>query len=701
MANDSPNSRRCKEFDDGYIRRYFNKQLEQEQSDQLSVHLINCKGCFDRVQKWGRFLRNGEVSIENKAIIEYDQLRNWEKLGEKQQQELIQQWASAAKEVVPEGESENRPNQEHSEQEQSETAASPTIPFFLKEQLDGLKDQPVTKQPGNATQQPGNAQDKELDIWQTLAQIKQDKADLTNLTQNILLATNTLAALEAKCPRWREIIALITNQLTEPDRQKIVTHLATCGTCHEFQTALLSLSVPNTATPSAPAATLAATLTLAATPTLTATPALVPTAITPTAPVLTVAQRFLQAVQQLKSVKKGQLKMLAATLTSPINSSPTTVNAVANQYWRPDWRPGSLAAGFAAALLAGLATYYWMLPPADPHSAKSAIAINSAARANANLDNYASDAARPLTAELIKEIEKLVKSFQFEKAELLLNPALKKAYASNDKVAQVKLLYLQGQIFSEKTSLSKAIATLNQAIGIANQLNDPHLLLGPVLTLANIYHITDQNAAAAAQAQKCLKLAQQTQNLPYQIASLQSLAINSFLAHQSIPSEELLEQSITLAQQQKDFYTMAHGYAYLGIIKTERSQFDVAKQHFHKALDLVGSISDFQRRDYLGFVINGYYARSQALAGNTKLAIALYQLAITKLNAAGVRQYLSLSQLNYGLSQCLRAQNRTLEAEKTLVKAELFSDEAYKRCELGNLAMSFALVRQVVRRCED
>jgi tetratricopeptide (TPR) repeat protein len=305
-----------------------------------------------------------------------------------------------------------------------------------------------------------------------------------------------------------------------------------------------------------------------------------------------------------------------------------------------------------------------------------------------------------LTEEAIKEIETLVKDFQFEKAETLLAPAIKQAYSFDNKLAQVKLLYLQGRIFSEKSNPTKAIAILNQAIAIAKQLNNPNLLLGPVITLANIYHVTDQNVAAAEQAQRCLTLAQQTKNLPYQVASLQSLAINGFFAHQAILAEPLLEQSIGLAQQQNDFYTMAHGYAYLGIIKTELHKFDLATEQFKKALSLISFIEAPQKRAYLELVINGYYARSQALAGNTKLAIGLYQSAIAKINTAGVRQYLALSQLNYGLAQCLRAQNQTIEAEKTLVKAELFEEEAYKHCETANLAMSFALVRQVVRRCK-
>jgi tetratricopeptide (TPR) repeat protein len=305
-----------------------------------------------------------------------------------------------------------------------------------------------------------------------------------------------------------------------------------------------------------------------------------------------------------------------------------------------------------------------------------------------------------LTEEAIKEIETLVKSREIDKAQALLTPALKQAYFSNDKLAQVKLLYLQGRIFGEKANFQEAITTLNQAIAIAKPLNDPNLLLGPVINLANIYHVTDQNVAAAEQAQKCLALALQAKNLSYQVASLQSLAINGFLAHQAILSEQLLEQSISLAQQQNDFYTMAHGYAYLGIIKTELHKFDLATEQFNKALGLVSLLDTLPKRAYLEFVINGYYARSQALAGNTKAAIKLYQVAITKAQIAGVRQYLALSQLNYGLAQCLRAQNQTIEAEKTLVKAELFEEEAYKRCEAANLAMSFALVRQMVRRCK-
>jgi hypothetical protein len=370
------------------------------------------------------------------------------------------------------------------------------------------------------------------------------------------------------------------------------------------------------------------------------------------------------------------------------------------------WRPGRIAAGFAGLLLAGAATYYWTLPPTTTNFGNltnSTNSANSLINDNLSTDNldFAEQApVRPLTPELIKEIEGLVKHQATDQAQKLLTPALRQAEINNDRVAQAKLLYLQGRVFSDKADFSRAIATLKAAIDVANSLNKPELMINPEIALANIYHVQDQNVAAAAHARRSLELARKSLSLLHEVVSLRILAISEFFAYKSSESEKLLDLSIKIAQDKLPTDQTAQSYIYLGVIATENSNFARAKQYFEYALLTTNGTKDPQQRAYSAAIINGYYARSQALAGNSKKAITLYTLAIQQANRAGIKQKLALSQLNEGLAESYLAQgNKTQSAETAKLAAKL-ANEALKFCETNNTALSFAIERRAVQRCD-
>jgi tetratricopeptide (TPR) repeat protein len=304
-----------------------------------------------------------------------------------------------------------------------------------------------------------------------------------------------------------------------------------------------------------------------------------------------------------------------------------------------------------------------------------------------------------LTPANLQQIEELVKSRELDVAQGLLLPALAQARATNNKAMQVKLLYLQGRIYGERADFGRAIVTLQETIELAKSLTDIKLLLQPTFTLSTIYYVTDQNAAAATQAANCLALAQQCHDLFYQSASLQMLAISQFVANRSPQSEEMLRQSLQLALACKNSDYVLQGYTYLGFVKTERKQYLEAAKWFDKALEFTRQEAEPQKRVYLAFTVEGYYARLQALAGNLPSAIRLYQRAIEHANKAKVVQHLALSQLYRGLGTCYAQQKQQLNAERAFAKSEVLEEEAYKRCETNNTAMSFALERQAARRC--
>jgi tetratricopeptide (TPR) repeat protein len=137
----------------------------------------------------------------------------------------------------------------------------------------------------------------------------------------------------------------------------------------------------------------------------------------------------------------------------------------------------------------------------------------------------------------------------------------------------------------------------------------------------------------------------------------------------------------------------------LGLIDTENKRFTEARNSFDKALDKLRLITDKQQRSLLEAMVSGYYARMQAISGNTKQAIALYNAAIYQANMAGIQQRLALSQMYQGLAECYVTQgNKTLAGENTLIGNKL-EEEALQFCEAGNTALSFAIVRKAAKPC--
>jgi tetratricopeptide (TPR) repeat protein len=362
-------------------------------------------------------------------------------------------------------------------------------------------------------------------------------------------------------------------------------------------------------------------------------------------------------------------------------------------------------------LLGGIG-YYFSLPPIPPtfNNKGDSLAINPANKANieneldsSDLDSIgqASVPARPLTPELIKEIEGLVKHQASDQAQTLLTPAIKQAEKIDDKAALAQLLYLQGRVYSQKAEFSRAISILKQAITIASTANKPRLLLGPQITLAGIYHVTDQNAEAANYAKQCLSLARTVNDPFYEVVSLQTLGISSFLIDHSSKAETIIKESLKLASQVQAYDRVIYGYIYLGVIQTESKKLPQAITYFDQALATLVSVNDNQRRTYLESTINGYYARTQAVAGNTVKATQLYNAAISQAIAAGVQQRLSLSQMRQGLAECYRVQGNFLAANKEVAIATELEKEATEFCETGNTILSFAITRKVAKRCLD
>jgi tetratricopeptide (TPR) repeat protein len=297
-----------------------------------------------------------------------------------------------------------------------------------------------------------------------------------------------------------------------------------------------------------------------------------------------------------------------------------------------------------------------------------------------------------ISQTVLQRAEKLVKHRETSNAEFLVNSLLEQPGVPGDLATYSTLLYLKGRIHSQKAEFESAVACLQKSIDIAKTLNRPQLLLAPVLTLATVSHVTNDNHTALLRANECLELSFKANNLAYQAASMQMLAISKFFLEPSADVEavQLLEQSIALAERSGNFEAVAQNYVYLGVISTEKSQLAKANIFFEKALSVVPNIADSQSQVYTEATIKGHFARTQALGGNAREAVELYTAALEAAQKAGVRQYLALSQLNQGLGESYQALGDQRKADKAFYSAELYEKEALFLRQSSNKLLSFA-----------
>jgi hypothetical protein len=732
MPNYGPHQKpRCAQINNQLAQEYFARVLPPDRHYELSIHLINCEDCFLVVQKWGRWTGNGAVSTQGKTLLEYrpgagtisDNDGTIVSLRELFSR-LFQEPSSNEQADNPANNepSTNKPlNDEAALNEHTVDKRAASEPAVNERSID----EPATNQEtianrGSINERPANDRhDFAGQTQQLLWQLGHQRAALQQSLENTLAELARMNAAN-RCPQYQAIMALLKGELFGEEWQKLDAHLTDCAKCQQFCLALLDIYslqkrqelASRQRTLAASEANTDANVSTKAPHAATSLPDLPPDfSIDSPADSQTNSQ-----------TKKGTRATMATALTNNqiLNSANSMISndlAAANRVnigakWR--WPRRSLTAAAMALLLAGGAVYYFrersLWPPTTPQT-NWAIGVTTDRDADANhnenlelvepsASGQATAPARPLTPELIKEIEGLVKSQASDQAQQLLTPALRQAEASNDRASQAKLLYLQGRIYSDRADFSRAIATLKHAIDVAITINKPDLMVNPEIALANIYHVQDQNVAAAAHARQGLELARKILSPAHEVVSLRILAISEFFAYKSSESEKLLELSIKIAQDKLTADQTIQSYIYLGVLATENRYFRQAKQHFDYALLATSGIKTSQQQAYFGAVINGYYARSQALAGNNRKAIALYRLAIEQASRAGIKQKLALSQLNQGLAESYLAQGSKIQSEQTAKLAAMLAGEALKFCETNNTALSFAIRRQAIERCD-
>jgi tetratricopeptide (TPR) repeat protein len=700
----APNNRNkkknCTRITDQTAQLYFAGVLPPTDRYELSIHLINCEDCFPVIQKWGRLTGNGNVDIINKILLEYrtqgaNIISNDGTISSVEQ--LLNQLFGDNPSNVADPVAEMNPKTSEISQ--------------IKE-----KDEVNANQPALINKL---ARDLFREKHELMQQISQERAEIQQTLEKTLAELARITR-ERSCPHHQEIMELLKGELLGERWNLLDDHLADCPVCQQYCSEIIGIYSLQQRREIARQELVAQRAHQAAINELivdesvavdSVSEAMLPeTEHSNDLPIISdIARTSRQKSEEnLAQTEKGSTVRMAITLTKDRLLNRATIVKTASS---GSWPRRSFAAGIATLMLLGGIGYYFSLPPIPPtfNNKGASLAINPANKANieneldsSDLDSIgqASVPARPLTPELIKEIEGLVKHQASDQAQKLLTPALKQAETRNDRVSQAKLLYLQGRVFSQQAEFARAIVTLKDAIAIASSLNQPELVIRPEIALANIYHSTDQNAVAAIHARRGLKLAQQVNDTANEVIVLRIVAISEFFAYKSTEAEKLIEKSIEIAQLKLTLEQTIQGYIYLGVISTEKGNFIKAEEHFEKALTVTLGISDLQRREYFTAIANGYYARSQFLAGNSKKSRALYTLAIQQANRAGIKQKLALSQLNQGLADSYLVQGNKVQSAETAKLAAKLADEALKSCEANNTALSFAVNRRTVERCD-
>jgi len=340
------------------------------------------------------------------------------------------------------------------------------------------------------------------------------------------------------------------------------------------------------------------------------------------------------------------------------------------------------AAMLLAALLPMAAVYFFILKPQGNHS-----------QAALTLQKERNNNEPPASIDTLRS---LVKSREFDRADSLLPTALEAAQRAKNTALESELTYLQGRVLGGRGQFERAIAVLHEAIRLATAGNRPDLELPPRATLATIHHALDLNEEARDEAAKLVKLATALGNTLQQATGLQLLAISEFLVNRSPQAENMLQESVQLAKQQNNAYYVAAGLTYLGVIYTEQRQFQKAERYFREAILNGKKANNAQQQANALAIINGYYARSLAVARQLGKAADHYQQAIAFAQEAKVQEQLFLAQLHFGLGDCLQLTGKRQEAKQVVAKAKQLETIASQRCERNNTFLSVAVNRKPI-----
>jgi tetratricopeptide (TPR) repeat protein len=283
----------------------------------------------------------------------------------------------------------------------------------------------------------------------------------------------------------------------------------------------------------------------------------------------------------------------------------------------------------------------------------------------------------------------LIKLTRSNEAQIIINENLKRAVDSKHLFSQAQFLAWQGENFSNSSNFPDAIRSLESAGEVAKNLGVSQFTSVVSMLLSSIYSVTNNNESAFEKAHRTIKLSIEAK-IPVPIQTLEMIGLSTFNLEYPTLAEQYMRKAVELSIKQNSKSHLIMTRAYMGILQAEQRKFIESEHWFQESFKTIELISDANTRASIEFLVTGYYARSQMLAGNSKDAIDLYKKALDLGLKANIQEKLILSQMHQGLGECLMAQG-DLIASKSELKLAVSLNNSVDKSEQINTLLTFAV----------
>ncbi|MBI4852772.1 MAG: hypothetical protein HY819_13335 [Acidobacteria bacterium] len=281
-----------------------------------------------------------------------------------------------------------------------------------------------------------------------------------------------------------------------------------------------------------------------------------------------------------------------------------------------------------------------------------------------------------------------VKKLDFQSAKVIFQEGLSFSNKNNYLLLKAYFLMWQSKSESDLANFSQAQIGLEEVISTGTELGINELVVSSTISLAAIYHLTNED-------KKALELSQSILAKPFSftqeqtISLLQISGMSAFKLKFYTLADTYFYNSISLSKKINNDFFLALSYVFLATTLAERHYFTKADDYYTKAITLSETIKDKTSKMDLLSRIKGYQAKNKLLAGEFDQSANLYQETLRIMQALKLENNLELSQLNEGLAICLEKISDSSKAKEYFAKANYYKQIANDKNESVNCLLSF------------
>lgn len=316
------------------------------------------------------------------------------------------------------------------------------------------------------------------------------------------------------------------------------------------------------------------------------------------------------------------------------------------------------------------------------------VSLEKAERVKETFKNYSSQC--DLERSKLQIIRLNIKLSQFDKVQEKISEIISQIKDEQHLFIYAQMIYRQADAFSSVSKFESAISLYKESIELGNRLSQSGFVLSPLMSLAGIYYIMDNNEEAFKLAQMGLTISRKYNN-SITVQLLHIAGISSHNLRNFGLADDYLKEALAIAGKQQNAGFTIQSYMFLGIMLTDQKRMMEAQKYFDKCLATLPMIKEEEARMNLETSITGYYARQQMLAGNSDKALKMYNKALLLAEKTHLEQYLTLSQMHQGRAEVLMRKGNYKSAEKDLQLAISFEKNAQSNSETNNTLLSFAI----------